>query len=90
MDAELFLNQDDNLGKLQDDKIGIFQNYLSTLKKTSLDKGSGQKKYMTESEMPVVDFDKVKKAIKIFKFLQVKPDKIFLSFSAEILANGYP
>ncbi len=48
--------------EIQDDKIGIFQNYLSTLKKTSLDKGSGQKKYMTESEMLVVDFDKVKKA----------------------------
>lgn len=30
--------------EIQDDKIGIFQNYLSTLKKTSLDKGSGQKK----------------------------------------------
>ncbi len=66
--------------EIQDDKIGIFQNYLSTLKKTSLDKGSGQKKYMTESEMPVVDFDKVKKAY--VRELRVKPKSMPCSSDA--------
>ena len=66
--------------EIQDDKIGIFQNYLSTLKKTSLDKGSGQKKYMTESEMLVVDFDKVKKAY--VRELGVKPKSMPCSSDA--------
>ncbi|MCI9199396.1 MAG: hypothetical protein HFI03_03010 [Lachnospiraceae bacterium] len=73
--------------EIQDDKIGIFQNYLSTLKKTSLDKGSGQKKYMTESEMPVVDFDKVKKAY--VRELKVKPKSMPCSSDAlHIGKNG--
>ncbi len=73
--------------EIQDDKIGIFQNYLSTLKKTSLDKGSGQKKYMTESEMPVVDFDKVKKAY--VRELRVKPKSMPCSSDAlHIGKNG--
>lgn len=66
--------------EIQDDKIGIFQNYLSTLKKTSLDKGSGQKKYMTESEMLVVDFDRVKKAY--VRELRVKPKSMPCSSDA--------
>lgn len=39
---------------------GAFTCCMSTLKKTSLDDGSGKNQYMTESQMSVVDFDKVK------------------------------
>lgn len=38
----------------------LFEEHLSTLKKTSKDKGRNE--YMTESDLEVVDFDKVKEA----------------------------
>lgn len=42
------------------DKECIFDKYIETLKKTSLDKQGTVWNYMTQSELPVINFDKVK------------------------------
>jgi hypothetical protein len=46
----------------QIDKIQIFKENLSTLKNTSLDDNGKETQYMVQSELEVVDFDKVKAA----------------------------
>ena len=44
------------------DEIEIFRNNISTLKKTSLDDENTVKQYMTDAEVSVIHFDRVKKA----------------------------
>ena len=46
----------------QTNKDKIFSDNLSTLKKTSVDKNGTERIYMTQSELPVFNFDKVKDA----------------------------
>ena len=41
-------------------ELEIFKNFESTFKETSCDSDSGERAYMTESEIPVINFDKVK------------------------------
>lgn len=42
------------------DKFELFKNSLSSLKETSKDSDSKEISYMTESDLQVVNFDKVK------------------------------
>ena len=46
-------------------ELEIFKNFESTFKETSCDSVSGERAYMTELEIPVINFDKVKKDIKV-------------------------
>lgn len=46
--------------KIQYDKIEIFKNNVSSFKETSKDSDSGTSEYMTQSEIEVINFDKVK------------------------------
>lgn len=66
------------------DEIEIFRENISTLKKTSLDDENMGKKYMTDAEVSVVHFDKVKKAY--VRSLELKPK--FLPCSSDALYIG--
>ena len=60
------------------DEIEIFRNNISTLKKTSLDDENTVKQYMTDAEVSVVHFDRVKKAY----VRSLKPKPKFLPCSS--------
>lgn len=66
------------------DEIEIFRDNVSTLKKTSLDDENKGKKYMTDAEVSVVHFDKMKKAY--VRSLKLKPK--FLPCSSDALYIG--
>ena len=66
------------------DEIEIFRNNISTLKKTSLDDENTVKQYMTDAEVSVVHFDRVKKAY--VRSLEPKPK--FLPCSSDALYIG--
>lgn len=66
------------------DEIEIFRNNISTLKKTSLDDENTVKQYMTDAEVSVIHFDRVKKAY--VRSLEPKPK--FLPCSSDALYIG--
>lgn len=70
--------------EIQYDKIEIFRDNISTLKKTSLSEENEIKNYMTESTVSVINFDKVKKAY--IRKLQPKPE--FMPSSSDALHIG--
>lgn len=65
-------------------EIEIFRNNISTLKRTSLDDENTVKQYMTDAEVSVIHFDRVKKAY--VRSLEPKPK--FLPCSSDALYIG--